>query len=269
MLVPTNMSMIYKSLFVFSLAFFFVPFASADTVTFTQTLYGSGDTVTFDINYSSLTATEIANSDFFLMTAPEGTVFRSSYTWLDGDSSGTGYVLDFNLLSPDTGYFLASGFPGCGLDSASQLTCAQNVWLQANGAVFPNTSQAFPQQPDQLGFVYFETDADSNIQCYSVDFSSSNGRDWLNCEIPVTAPVAPPDPDLIPLIVSENLDYRIASTTCQFGNGSSTCQYNYDTSTSSLNVEANVKFDSLLFMLGFLLLFAGIGTWYTIIRKLS
>ena len=99
-------------------------------------------------------------------------------------------------------------------------------------------------------------------------YSSSNARTpvrlWSG-----TAPVPSPDPDLIPLIVSENLDYRIASTTCQFGNGSSTCQYNYDTSTSSLNVEANVKFDALLFMLGFLLLFAGIGTWYTIIKKLS
>lgn len=251
----------------------FVPtvFVSADTYTWTQTLYGSGDKAIIDIDYDGVIATSLVSGRFSLYSSAIGEI--DAYwdsgvaTFVAEQNTGLVFEVASSTLVADTAYYLTIGYPS----TADEWVRHSGVLSQAFNAQTPNSGIAFPQSPDQLGFVYFETDSNANIVCYSTALYRQDGvvpyvPEWYLCEnsLSVPTPALP-----IPIIVSQNYNYRISSTSCDNTVSPVVCEYYYDVSTSTLNVETNVKFDALLFMLGFLLLFAGIQTWFTMIKKLS
>jgi hypothetical protein len=157
-------------------------FPAGETYEWKQTLFGSATTSRIVVSYDAVSIQELVNTNNPRNAL--GQIDKGDTNWYDNviglqnQTSGT-LLVTANTLAPNKGFFLVNGGGNNSIDAV------RGTMSQANNATVPNAGSAFPNaNGPQNGFIYFETDADSNINCYSFAFTTIDN--WFDCEHDLT-----------------------------------------------------------------------------------
>lgn len=165
-------------IYIFLLLLFFVPFYShGATYQWTQSLYGTGNKALVTISSSTVNITAGGGSTRHLYKVTAGSV-NGGDTPLSSNSFPS-LPLSASSLDANSAYLLTSD---------NQSSASAGVYNAHVGQILgaDNTSSAYPDAgAGFFGFVYFKTDSNKKIFCYSTNLGANTspyGAAFQNCD---------------------------------------------------------------------------------------
>jgi hypothetical protein len=134
-----------------------------------------------------------------------------------------------------------------------------------------NNGSPYPLSPTFMGMVYFETNSDKDIKCWStkINIDTSGNSNFLDCDYYFFETQSSGSTSEIQFIPIDNTYSRVASSTCDKLSTTTDCMFYYETATSTVIANVNVRWDLLIYAFGIMLMLMGIQTWYVLTGKLS